>query len=88
MYVLQILYCGIGYVYRTGGEDFDLQADARVIFPNGITRATFNISIIDDDDYENNETFNVTVDPLSLPYGTAIGSPSRTAFTILDNDSK
>ena len=85
---LQTSCCGISYVYLTGDEDFGPKADERVIFPNGITRETFRIPIIDDDDYEDSETFEVTVDPLSLPYGIAIGSTSKAEVTILDNDSK
>lgn len=75
-------------VYLTGGVDYGPETDARVIFPNGITEAKFRIPIIDDDDYENIETFNVTVDSLSLPFGIAIGSRSRAEVTIIDNDSK
>ena len=85
---LQTLCCGNSYVYLTGDEDYGPETDARVIFRSGLTRATFEIPIINDDDYEDSETFQVTVNPLSLPYGIAIGSTSRAEVTILDNDSK
>ena len=78
----------LAYVYLTGGKDYGPKTDSRVLFPDGTTRATFRIPIIDDEDYEDSETFQVTVNPLSLPYGIAIGSISRALVTIMDNDSK
>ena len=56
--------------------------------PDGKTNAEFNIEITDDDDYEDSETFSVTIDPLSLPYGVTLSSNAYAEVTIMDDDSK
>ena len=59
-----------------------------VVFPIGVTRVSFNISIIDDDIYEGNEYFILTIDPSSLADNVTIGNPGQVTVTILLNDCK
>ena len=59
-----------------------------VIFPIGVTRALFSVPIIDDDEYEANEYFILTIDPSSLPSNVTIGNPGQVIVTILHNDCK
>jgi ribosomal protein L35AE/L33A len=47
------------------------------------SKRTFNISIIDDEDFEGDETFNLI---LSNPKGATIGDPGTAEVTIIDND--
>ena len=58
------------------------------MIPDGSTYAEFEIPIINDNDYEANEEFRVTIDPLSLPYGVILGSTADTVVTIMDDDCK
>ena len=55
---------------------------------DGNAYAEFNININNDDDYEDSETFYVTIDPLSLPYGVTLGSNAYAEVTIMDDDCK
>ena len=50
------------------------------------TSDPFYIVVNDNDDFEVNETFNVTIDPLSLPYSTTLGSNANVEVTIMDNE--
>ena len=59
-----------------------------VIIPGGSTTATFNVSINDDDIYEGNEDFMLTIDETSLPNGVTPGNPDEAIVTIVDNDRK
>ena len=46
------------------------------------------MSTTDDSEFETPETFIVSIDPLSLPYGVILGSTASTVVTIVDDDSK
>jgi len=59
-----------------------------VTFPTGATCASFDIPISDDSDPEDNETFDITIMELSLPYGVERGGTDKATVTIVDNDSK
>ena len=48
----------------------------------------FSVAIIDDVTFEQSETFKVTIDPISLPYGITLGDNPDTTITIEDDDSK
>ena len=82
--------CKFAAGYLTGGEDFErLRGDYGVaIFPAGKTTASFNVIIIDDELFEESETFHVIINEISVPYGVVLGSRSRSVVTILDNDRK
>ena len=47
-----------------------------------------NVTIKNDDIFEENETFYATIDPLSLPYGITLGDITSSSITILDDDGK
>ena len=55
-----------------------------------MTSVPFDIPINDDDIYEGNENFMLTIDPTSLPTGGTIivGDPDQATVTIVDNDRK
>ena len=59
-----------------------------VTFPAGETRIPFNVTINDDDIYEGNETFMLTIDETSLPGGVVRGNPGQATVTIVDDDRK
>ena len=69
------------------GDDYD-PTPTMVRIADGNTYAEFNIEITNDDDYEDSETFYVTIDPLSLPYGVTLGSNAYAEVTIMDDDCK
>ena len=48
----------------------------------------FNISIINDDIYEGNETFNLVVNVTSLPLNVTVGDPNQATITIFNDDGK
>ena len=59
-----------------------------VMFPAGVIRVPFNVSINDDMISEANEDFMLTIDPASLPTGGSVGTPGSAVVTIIDNDRK
>ena len=60
-----------------------------VTFPAGQTTATFNVPINDDDIFEINENFILTINPSLLSTLTiAVGNFGQTTVTIVDNDRK
>ena len=44
--------------------------------------------MIDDVHLEVNETFHISIDPISLPHGVVLGGVSSATVTIIDTDSK
>ena len=50
--------------------------------------ATFDVPINDDNIYEINENFMLTIDGTSLPTGVTRGSPGEATMTIVNDDSK
>ena len=70
-------------------EDFEVDiSPIRVLFPGGTTRAAFDVRMVDNVRLENSEIFEVSIDPLSLPYGVVLGHISSSEVVVLDNDSK
>ena len=59
-----------------------------IFFPAGMTEAVFNISMNDDDILEEIETFNIIINPSSLPNNVKIGAVDEAVVTILDNDGE
>ena len=59
-----------------------------VIFPAGITSASFDVSIIDDNILESNETFSLNIIHHLLPTKVTRGNPKTSTVTIVDDDSK
>ena len=56
--------------------------------PAGVTSVIFNVTIIEDSILEHNESFSLSVDPLTLPNRVTTGSSNHTRVTIIDDDSK
>ena len=59
-----------------------------VIFPAGVTLATFSIPITDDNILEWNENFLLTINETSLPGLLTRSHPDEATVTIVDNDCK
>ena len=59
-----------------------------VTFPAGTTMVQFNVSINDDEIFEGDENFMLTIDPNSLPndVSVTVGTPDQATVTIVDND--
>ena len=51
-------------------------------------RVQFNVLINDDNIFEGNETFNLSINSSTLPNKIIVGSPGQTTVTIVDNDGK
>ena len=51
-------------------------------------RVTFNVTIIEDNILEHNESFSLSVDPLTLPNRVTTGGSGNTTVTILNDDGK
>ena len=59
-----------------------------VTFTAGTTEASFNVSLTDDNIFERNVKFMITIDPSSLPNNVTVGDPGEATITIVDNDGK
>ena len=59
-----------------------------ITFPAGVTRTLFNVSIIDDDVYEVNETFELVINSLFLPVNVSVVNPNQTTVIIKNDDCK
>lgn len=67
--------------------DYSIQSYT-VKFDVGVTRASFNVSVHDDNLFEGNETFNLNINPSSLPSSITIGDHGQTTVTIVNDDGK
>ena len=78
----------ISHHHLTGGVDYEHEDDyITVIFRHGMsTSDPFHIVMKNNDDFEVDETFNITIDPLSLPYNTMLGSNANIEITIMDDE--
>ena len=74
----------MGYV--GGGEDYDF-VPYTVEFSAGVTRIPLNVSINDDNIFERNEIFNLTINKSSLPKSVTVDRGEVTV-TIVDDDCK
>lgn len=66
----------------TAGADY-LSASGTLTIPAGTNQATFVVSVVDDEEDENDEDLNLL---LSAPVGAALGWPSSGTLTIADDD--
>ena len=82
--------CGLlihnDYYAITGGEDYR-PGPFLVFIDAGEINVTFIISIIDDDVFERNESFILTIDSSSLPSRVSVQPDSRAIVTIVDDES-
>ena len=75
-----------GSIYSLGDDDYE-SGPFIVIFPAGVTTAPVIVMIINNNQLENNETFNLIIDSSLLP-SNIISHPSQATVTIIDDDSK
>ncbi|HEY9051943.1 MAG TPA: Calx-beta domain-containing protein [Gammaproteobacteria bacterium] len=67
----------------TAGADYTT-ASGTLSFSDGVLSQSFHIAILDDNDYEGNETLSLN---LSNPTGGAgLGAPSTAVLTVIEND--
>ena len=59
-----------------------------VTIPAEQTTATFNVSITDDDTFEGNEIFMLTINSSSPPTGLTTGDPYQATVTIFEEGKK
>ena len=71
----------------TGGDDYESGPFVATI-PAGETSLAFNISIIDDNIFEQNEFFTLTIDSSSLPTRVSMQRNCLLVVTIVDDDGK
>lgn len=57
-----------------------------VTFQSLATTASFNVTITQDSVLEDDENFNVAVDPTSLPSRVSLGVPSNVTVTIVNDE--
>ena len=72
-------------IHITGGVDYN-SGPYTVTFPIGSTIASFDITIIDDNVFEFDEIFNVSI--ISITNGPIAGTPTVVTVTIIDTTSK
>ena len=70
------------------GHDDYVPGPYPVTFIAGVTSVTFSVTIIDDRLLENIETFNLTIDPFSLPNSVSTGNIDEVRVMIVDDDSE
>ena len=73
----------------TGGDDYE-SGEFNVTIPAGEIIVSFNVTIIEDDMFEINETFSLTIDPSSSVSCGVEEDPGDciTVVTIVDNDGE
>ena len=70
-----------------GGIDYD-SGPYTITVPARQIYVSFNVSIIDDNTLELNETFTLTIDPSSLVSHLNVSNPDHSTVIIVDNDGK
>ena len=73
-------------MYIAGGEDYSSMSSMRVLIPGGQDLVSFDIQLVDNVVLEGSETFTVSIDPLSLPFGVSLGDHHTAEVVIEDND--
>ena len=73
--------------FTGGGVDYS-SGLYNVTIPAGQISVPFNVSINDDNVFEENEEFLLTIDQFSSPNSVIIGSPNVTVVIISDSDGK
>ena len=73
--------------YLDGDKDY-VSGPYFVKLTAGMTHFIFNVLIIDDDKWEQNETFYLIIDESSLPCNVTVGNQHKSAVTILDDDGR
>ena len=68
-----------------GNEDYK-HGPFNVTIPTGETSVLLNISIIDDNVFEGNESFSITIDSFSLPSRVLLQPDCMLMVMVVDND--
>ena len=74
--------CSYYINYFTGGVDYN-SGPYNILFPAAETSVMFSVLIEDDDLLEDNETFNLTINP---PSEVSINNPAQVTVTIVDDE--
>lgn len=74
--------------YLLESDDYVFEEPYSIEISVGQTNISFNIPIIDDNIFEENENFDIIIIPESLPNGFTRHNPGETRITIVDNDGK
>jgi len=77
---MSLIFIGEGVDYVSGPYN--------VTIPAGMTRASFNVSIINDSIFEFDENFTLTIISTSHPSNVTMTDPAQTTVTIVDDDGK
>ena len=59
-----------------------------ITFTAGTIHASLNVSLIDDDIFEGNKNFLLTINSSSLPNNVTVGDPGQVTLIIEDNDGR
>ena len=85
IYIYIYIYIIIIYDFKGGGVDYG-SGPYEITFTAGTTEASFNVSLTDDNIFESNENFMITIDPSSLPNNVTVGDRKRVTVIIMDDD--
>ena len=69
------------------GDDYET-GPFNVTIPAGEISVSFNVSLINDNVFEANESFILTIDSSSLPSGVLVQPDCMTVVTIVDDDGE
>lgn len=87
--VCHLSHCGIVlFSYAPAPSDYIPQQPYTVTFPAGSVRESFNVTIVDDNLLERDETFLLNIVPGTTPNGVIIGQPNNTEVTIVETTGK
>ena len=75
------------FKFTGGGVDYN-SGPYTVTFPAGVTTASFNISITDDNISEDNEDIQIAINVSSLPSRVGVSNPGQSTVIIVNNHSK
>ena len=73
------------YAMHIGDDDYESET-FNITIPAGEINVPFNISIIDDNTLEANESFSLTIDSSSLPSRVLLQPDCMLTVTIVDDD--
>ena len=69
-----------------GDEDYEPGPFTVIVSAGDISSVSFNITIIDDDVFEANESFILIIDPSTVPSRVIVQPHCMTVVTIVDDD--
>jgi len=70
-----------------GGIDYS-SGPYMITIPAGVISVPFDVPITDDNLFESSESFNLSINVVSLPRNITIGEVEESKVIIMDNDSK